>query len=66
MRISVEELSPCKRALTVEISPEAVRPAVEGVCGNGSVFRASDAGRYPRRFWSGAFQIPFAKRCSRR
>jgi len=30
MRVSVEELSPCKRALTVEVPPDAVRPAVEG------------------------------------
>jgi len=30
MKISVEELTGCKRALTVEVSPEAVRPAVEG------------------------------------
>src|SRR3989304_1182318 len=30
MKISVEELAGCKRALTVEVSPEAVRPAVEG------------------------------------
>ncbi|MFQ5883055.1 MAG: trigger factor [Candidatus Methylomirabilales bacterium] len=31
MKVTVEELSGCKRALTVEVSPEAVRPAVEGV-----------------------------------
>src|SRR3972149_2094477 len=30
VEISVEELAGCKRALTVEVSPEAVRPAVEG------------------------------------
>ncbi|MFQ5847603.1 MAG: trigger factor [Candidatus Methylomirabilales bacterium] len=32
MKVSVEELSGCKRALTVEVPPEAVRPTVEGVC----------------------------------
>ena len=31
MKVNVEELSGCKRALTVEVSPEAVRPTVEGV-----------------------------------
>ncbi len=31
MKVSVEELSGCKRALTVEVPPEAVRPTVEGV-----------------------------------
>ncbi|MFQ5988486.1 MAG: trigger factor [Candidatus Methylomirabilales bacterium] len=31
MKVSVEELSGSKRALTVEVPPEAVRPAVEGV-----------------------------------
>lgn len=31
MKISVEELSGSKRALTVEVPPEAVRPTVEGV-----------------------------------
>jgi trigger factor len=30
MKVSVEELTGCKRALTVEVSPEVVRPAVEG------------------------------------
>ncbi len=31
MKVSVEELSGCKRALTVEVPPDAVRPTVEGV-----------------------------------
>jgi len=31
MKVSVEELSGSKRALTVEVPPEAVRPTVEGV-----------------------------------
>ncbi|MCH7896140.1 MAG: trigger factor [candidate division NC10 bacterium] len=31
MKVSVEELSGCKRALSVEVSPEAVRPTMEGV-----------------------------------
>ncbi len=31
MKVSIEELSGSKRALTVEVSPEVVRPTVEGV-----------------------------------
>jgi trigger factor len=31
MKVSVEELSGSKRALTVEVSPEVVRPTVEGI-----------------------------------
>ncbi|MBW8005005.1 MAG: trigger factor [candidate division NC10 bacterium] len=31
MKVNVEKLSGCKRALTVEVSPEVVRPTVEGV-----------------------------------
>ncbi|MFQ5532214.1 MAG: trigger factor [Candidatus Methylomirabilales bacterium] len=32
MKVNVEELSGSKRALLVEVSPEVVRPTVEGVC----------------------------------